>query len=86
MARRPRRHWRKPAAGSSWSTRSPPDGRCWTGTRHRARRCGPRWMCRGGCIWSGTMDVVALGESMVTFVPSGPGGLADVPSFQRGIG
>ncbi|MGW5253435.1 sugar kinase [Streptomyces sp. NPDC004012] len=32
------------------------------------------------------VDVVALGESMVTFVPSGPGGLADVPSFQRGIG
>ncbi|MEU6093781.1 sugar kinase [Streptomyces sp. NPDC047079] len=32
------------------------------------------------------VDVVALGESMVTFVPSGPGRLADVPSFERGIG
>ncbi|WP_394430986.1 sugar kinase [Streptomyces sp. SGAir0957] len=31
-------------------------------------------------------DVVALGESMVTFVPSVPGRLADVPSFERGIG
>ncbi|NEB82374.1 sugar kinase, partial [Streptomyces sp. SID14478] len=32
------------------------------------------------------VDVVALGESMVTFVPSVPGRLADVPSFERGIG
>lgn len=32
------------------------------------------------------VDVVALGESMVTFLPSRPGGLADVPSFERGIG
>ncbi|MGW1161404.1 sugar kinase [Streptomyces sp. NPDC002513] len=32
------------------------------------------------------VDVVTLGESMVTFVPSGPGRLADVPSFERGIG
>ncbi|MFG2354048.1 sugar kinase [Streptomyces sp. NPDC048521] len=32
------------------------------------------------------VDVVALGESMVTFLPSGPGSLADVPSFERGIG
>ncbi|MCW7946796.1 carbohydrate kinase [Streptomyces hygroscopicus] len=32
------------------------------------------------------VDVVALGESMVTFVPSGPGRLAEVPSFERGIG
>lgn len=32
------------------------------------------------------VDVVALGESMVTFVPSRPGRLADVPSFERGIG
>ena len=32
------------------------------------------------------MDVVALGESMVTFLPSRPGRLADVPSFDRGIG
>ncbi|MHB9759137.1 sugar kinase [Streptomyces sp. BYX5S] len=31
-------------------------------------------------------DVVALGESMVTFRPSVPGRLADVPSFDRGIG
>ncbi|MCT7351161.1 sugar kinase [Streptomyces sp. 15-116A] len=34
----------------------------------------------------GGVDVVALGESMVTFVPSAPGRLADVPSFDRGIG
>ncbi|MFF0199316.1 sugar kinase [Streptomyces sp. NPDC005017] len=33
-----------------------------------------------------TVDVVALGESMVTFLPSRPGRLADVPSFERGIG
>ncbi|EGX59570.1 carbohydrate kinase [Streptomyces zinciresistens K42] len=32
------------------------------------------------------VDVVALGESMVTFLPSRPGRLADVPSFARGIG
>ncbi|WP_281193244.1 sugar kinase [Streptomyces yerevanensis] len=32
------------------------------------------------------MDVVTLGESMVTFLPSRPGRLADVPSFDRGIG
>ncbi|MFD6324504.1 sugar kinase [Streptomyces sp. NPDC058442] len=32
------------------------------------------------------VDVVALGESMVTFLPSRPGPLADVPSFDRGIG
>ncbi|MGW0561893.1 sugar kinase [Streptomyces sp. NPDC003016] len=32
------------------------------------------------------MDVVCLGESMVTFLPSRPGRLADVPSFGRGIG
>ncbi|WP_432253074.1 PfkB family carbohydrate kinase [Streptomyces sp. HNM1019] len=32
------------------------------------------------------VDVVCLGESMVTFVPSRPGRLADVPSFARGIG
>jgi 2-dehydro-3-deoxygluconokinase len=32
------------------------------------------------------VDVVALGESMVTFLPSRPGRLADVPSFERGIG
>jgi 2-dehydro-3-deoxygluconokinase len=35
---------------------------------------------------SGTVDVVCLGESMVTFLPSRPGRLADVPSFERGIG
>jgi 2-dehydro-3-deoxygluconokinase len=32
------------------------------------------------------VDVVALGESMVTFLPSRPGRLADVPSFERCIG
>lgn len=32
------------------------------------------------------VDVVALGESMVTFLPTRPGRLADVPSFDRGIG
>ncbi|MGW3566953.1 sugar kinase [Streptomyces sp. NPDC000941] len=32
------------------------------------------------------VDVVCLGESMVTFVPSSPGRLADVPAFSRGIG
>nr|WP_085208114.1 sugar kinase [Streptomyces sp. Amel2xC10] len=34
----------------------------------------------------GVVDVVALGESMVTFVPTGPGRLADVGHFARGIG
>ncbi|MFF4358505.1 sugar kinase [Streptomyces sp. NPDC001604] len=32
------------------------------------------------------VDVVTLGESMVTFLPSCPGRLADVPSFDRAIG
>ncbi|WP_329401469.1 sugar kinase [Streptomyces melanogenes] len=32
------------------------------------------------------VDVVCLGESMVAFLPSRPGRLADVPSFARGIG
>ncbi|GGX68517.1 sugar kinase [Streptomyces anandii] len=32
------------------------------------------------------VDVVALGESMVTFLPTRPGRLADVPSFERAIG
>ncbi|MGV9272582.1 sugar kinase [Streptomyces griseosporeus] len=32
------------------------------------------------------MDVVTLGESMVTFLPTRPGRLADVPSFERSIG
>ncbi|MEV7014597.1 sugar kinase [Streptomyces sp. NPDC093991] len=32
------------------------------------------------------VDVVALGESMVTFLPSRSGPLADVPSFHRSIG
>lgn len=32
------------------------------------------------------VDVVCLGESMVTFVPRQPGRLADVPGFDRGIG
>ncbi|MFJ2792911.1 MULTISPECIES: sugar kinase [unclassified Streptomyces] len=31
-------------------------------------------------------EVVCLGESMVTFLPSQPGRLADVPAFSRGIG
>ncbi|MCM2389190.1 sugar kinase [Streptomyces albipurpureus] len=33
-----------------------------------------------------TTDVICLGESMVTFLPSRPGRLADVPSFARAIG
>ncbi|MGW2328802.1 sugar kinase [Streptomyces sp. NPDC001700] len=33
-----------------------------------------------------SVDVVCLGESMVTFVPSRPGRLAEVPAFARGIG
>ncbi|MFF3907674.1 sugar kinase [Streptomyces sp. NPDC001848] len=32
------------------------------------------------------VDVVALGESMVTFLPTAPVRLADVPSFDRAIG
>ncbi|MGW1889653.1 sugar kinase [Streptomyces sp. NPDC002004] len=32
------------------------------------------------------VDVVALGESLVTFLPTRPGPLADVPSFDRDIG
>jgi 2-dehydro-3-deoxygluconokinase len=32
------------------------------------------------------VDVVALGESMVTFLPTRAGRLADVPSFDRAIG
>nr|WP_308354896.1 sugar kinase [Streptomyces sp. Je 1-79] len=32
------------------------------------------------------VDVVCLGESMVTFLPARPGRLADVPSFARAIG
>ena len=32
------------------------------------------------------VDVVTLGESMVTFLPARPGRLADVPSFERAIG
>ncbi|MFI9581226.1 sugar kinase [Streptomyces sp. NPDC052236] len=35
---------------------------------------------------TGLVDVVCLGESMVTFLPTRPGRLADVPSFVRGIG
>ncbi|MER6677083.1 sugar kinase [Streptomyces sp. NPDC000983] len=34
----------------------------------------------------GPADVVALGESMVAFLPTRPGRLADVPSFDRSIG
>ncbi|MDF3149787.1 sugar kinase, partial [Streptomyces sp. T21Q-yed] len=40
----------------------------------------------GPCNGLGVVDVVALGESMVTFLPTRPGRLADVPSFERGIG
>ncbi|MBX9360837.1 sugar kinase [Streptomyces sp. WAC04114] len=40
----------------------------------------------GPCNAPDVVDVVALGESMVTFLPSRPGRLADVPSFARGIG
>ncbi|MFI1965528.1 sugar kinase [Streptomyces pathocidini] len=32
------------------------------------------------------VEVVCLGESMVTFLPTRPGRLADVPAFERGIG
>jgi 2-dehydro-3-deoxygluconokinase len=39
-----------------------------------------------GPVPAQTPEVVALGESMVTFRPSVPGRLADVPSFDRGIG
>ncbi|UYQ64122.1 sugar kinase [Streptomyces peucetius] len=34
----------------------------------------------------GPVDVVCLGESMVTFLPTRAGRLADVPSYLRGIG
>uniref|UniRef100_A0AAU3GRJ7 Sugar kinase n=1 Tax=Streptomyces sp. NBC_01401 TaxID=2903854 RepID=A0AAU3GRJ7_9ACTN len=40
----------------------------------------------GSAARTATVDVVCLGESMVTFLPSQPGSLADVPSFSRGIG
>ncbi|MGW1482012.1 sugar kinase [Streptomyces rubiginosohelvolus] len=40
----------------------------------------------GTAVAATTTDVVCLGESMVTFLPSQPGRLADVPSFGRGIG
>ncbi|MFJ4365693.1 sugar kinase [Streptomyces chartreusis] len=40
----------------------------------------------GPCNAPDGVDVVALGESMVTFLPSRPGRLADVPSFERAIG
>ena len=33
-----------------------------------------------------SVDVVCLGESMVTFVPGTAGPLADVPTFHRAIG
>ncbi|WUD09087.1 sugar kinase [Streptomyces murinus] len=32
------------------------------------------------------MDIVALGESMVTLIPTHPGPLSDVPAFSRAIG
>ncbi|MEU2795425.1 sugar kinase [Streptomyces sp. NPDC007117] len=40
----------------------------------------------GTAVAGTATDVVCLGESMVTFLPSKPGRLADVPSFGRGIG
>ncbi|MFI1222577.1 MULTISPECIES: sugar kinase [unclassified Streptomyces] len=40
----------------------------------------------GTAVAATTTDAVCLGESMVTFLPSQPGRLADVPSFGRGIG
>ncbi len=40
----------------------------------------------GPCNAPDVVDVVALGESMVTFLPSRAGRLADVPSFERTIG
>ncbi|MEV5430055.1 sugar kinase [Streptomyces sp. NPDC052701] len=40
----------------------------------------------GPCNAPDVVDVVALGESMVTFLPTRPGRLADVPSFDRSIG
>ncbi|MFI9548385.1 sugar kinase [Streptomyces sp. NPDC052016] len=40
----------------------------------------------GPCNAPDVVDVVALGESMVAFLPSRPGRLADVPSFDRAIG
>ncbi|MET7986351.1 MULTISPECIES: sugar kinase [unclassified Streptomyces] len=40
----------------------------------------------GAGTGTGSVDVVALGESMVTFLPTRAGRLADVPSFERGIG
>ncbi|MFI8190937.1 sugar kinase [Streptomyces sp. NPDC085946] len=40
----------------------------------------------GPCNAPDVVDVVALGESMVAFLPSRPGRLADVPSFARAIG
>ncbi|MFJ9537741.1 sugar kinase [Streptomyces sp. NPDC101225] len=40
----------------------------------------------GPCNALDVVDVVTLGESMVTFLPATPGRLADVPSFDRGIG
>ncbi|MER6731585.1 sugar kinase [Streptomyces puniciscabiei] len=41
---------------------------------------------KGSAVRDVDVDVVALGESMVTFLPSRPGRLADVPSFDRAIG
>nr|WP_066952456.1 sugar kinase [Streptomyces lushanensis] len=39
-----------------------------------------------GTLPQARAEVVCLGESMVTFLPSRPGPLADVPSFDRTIG
>ncbi|MFD0073330.1 sugar kinase [Streptomyces sp. NPDC127166] len=41
---------------------------------------------RTDVVGDAVCDVVCLGESMVTFLPSRPGRLADVPSFTRAIG
>ncbi|MGV9450824.1 sugar kinase [Streptomyces sp. NPDC003635] len=40
----------------------------------------------GPCDTPGVADVVTLGESMVAFLPTRAGRLADVPSFDRSIG
>ncbi|MEU7030122.1 PfkB family carbohydrate kinase [Streptomyces sp. NPDC046275] len=40
----------------------------------------------GSPPYDGAPDVVCLGESMVTFLPTRAGRLADVPSFERAIG
>ncbi|MFE7135784.1 sugar kinase [Streptomyces sp. NPDC057638] len=51
-----------------------------------AGESGPTGRAAERSAADGRVDVVCLGESMVTFRPSHPGRLADVPSFHRGIG